>query len=278
MPTVTANGIEIEYDDVGQGPPIVFGHGLLASKEMFAAQVDALRDRYRCVSPNWRGHGATGFPRADWTFWDMVDDTVALCRELGIERAVFAGLSQGGMTFMRLAMAHPELVQALVLVDTSADVEDPDMLDQYIGLAEAFRDEPSPGVADAAAMVLYSQAWMEANPAAYAHQRDLMLSHPPEGIYHAATGAVFKRESVVDRLGEIAAPTLVLVGAEDLATPPERARQLAGGIPGAELVTIPDAGHHAPIENPPPVTAALEAFLARVAPAGAAPSRPQAAS
>lgn len=277
MPSVTANGIEIEYDDRGQGPPIVFGHGLLASKEMFAAQVAALEDRYRCVSLNWRGHGATSFPRAEWTLWDMVDDTVALCGELGIERAVFAGLSQGGMAFMRLAMAHPELVEGLVLMDTSAGAEDPDMLDQYIGLAEAFREEPSPGVADAAAMVLYSQAWMEQNPEAYAHERDVMLSHQPEGIYWAATGAVFKRESVVDRLGEIAAPTLVVVGAEDVATPPEKAQQIADGVPGAELVTIPDAGHHTPIENPAPVTAALEAFLARVAPA-TAPARPEPAA
>lgn len=270
MARATANGIEIEYLDEGEGPPIVFGHGLLSSKEMFDEQIAALRDRYRCISLDWRGHGTSTYPPQEWTLWDMVDDTLALCAELGIERATFLGLSQGGFTFMRLAMDHPELVEALVLLDTSADVENPDMLDEYIGLAEAYREDPTPGVADAAAMALYSQDWMDQNPEAYAKEREVMLSHPPEGLYLAATGAVFKRESVVDRLGEINAPTLVMVGEHDVATPPEKAQQLADGIAGAQLVTIPAAGHHSPIENPPAVTEALESFLARVAPVTAA--------
>ena len=96
-----------------------------------------------------------------------------------------------------------------------------------------------------------------------------MLAHDPQGQYLAAR-AVFDRDDVTERLGEIAAPTLVLCGTEDAATAPDHSRALAERIPGAELGWIDRAGHHSPIEEPEAVTGALEAFLARVAPAGAA--------
>jgi pimeloyl-ACP methyl ester carboxylesterase len=86
---------------------VVFGHGLLAGREMFRPQIDALKHRYRCVSVDWPGHGDTGFRSDGWTMWDMGRDAAALVEHLGEEQAVFAGLSQGGMAFMRLALERP---------------------------------------------------------------------------------------------------------------------------------------------------------------------------
>src|SRR5689334_16654459 len=139
MPVATLNRTAYAYVDEGSGPLIVFGHGLLAGREMFRAQIDALKDRYRCVSVDWPGHGDTGFAPGGWTMWDMARDAAALVEHLGAPDAVFAGLSQGGMAFMRLALERPELVRALVLMDTSADPEDESARPHYEQLTEGMR-------------------------------------------------------------------------------------------------------------------------------------------
>jgi 3-oxoadipate enol-lactonase len=138
MRETTVNGTSYAFIDEGSGPLIVFGHGLLASKEMFRAQIDALKDRYRVVSVDWPGHKDSGPPPEGWDFWRMAEDTAALVsEELGEERAVFCGLSQGGFGFMRLALRHPEMVRGLVLMDTSAGPEPTENLESYRQLSEA---------------------------------------------------------------------------------------------------------------------------------------------
>lgn len=196
----------------------------------------------------------------------MGADAAALMRELGRDQAVFIGLSQGGMAFMRTAFTDPDVVRALILLDTSAGPENPDSLPQYEMLREALvgdDDAARSQAADAAQAVLYGSTWSSRNPQELAHEKELMLSHDRTGL-NLACRAVFDRVDVSDRLGQIRAPTLVICGEDDVATPPEKARQLADGIEGAELVMVPEAGHHAPIENPRPVTEAIDGFLARV--------------
>src|SRR4051794_9567787 len=174
MATVDVNEVGYAYIDEGSGPLVVFGHGLLADKEMFRAQIDALRDRYRCVSLDWPGHGSSAWRPAGWTFEHMVDDTVELVRALDAERAVFVGLSQGGMVFMRLAYTHPEMVRGLVLLDTSAGPEDRESLPLYEQLAVAIRDGDDAtrtGAVDAAAQVLYGATWRAADPDGLARER-----------------------------------------------------------------------------------------------------------
>jgi 3-oxoadipate enol-lactonase len=272
VPTATLNGTLYAYVDEGSGPLVVFGHGLLAGREMFRAQIDALEDRYRCVSLDWPGHGDTGFAPDGWTMWDMSRDATALVAELGEERAVFAGLSQGGMAFMRLAIERPEVVRGLVLLDTSAGPEDPDARPTYEQLTEGLMhgDEATrSALMDTVLTILFGAAWRAREPEALAREKAHMLAQDRRGQYLAAW-AVFERDDVTARLGDIAAPTLVLCGTEDIATVPEHSRMLAERIPGAELVWIEGAGHHSPVEEPAAVTRALAAFLARVAPVGAA--------
>jgi pimeloyl-ACP methyl ester carboxylesterase len=168
------------------------------------------------------------------------------------------------MVFMRLAMAHPELVERLILLDTSAGPENPDTLPAYEQLREGMHaadDATRAQLAQTVVGILYGPSWRERDPEGVEHEIALMLAHDREGQYRA-TRAVFDRDDVTAQLGSITAPTLVIVGEDDGATPPERAREIADAIAGARLVTIPAAGHHTPIENPAPVTAAIEEFLA----------------
>jgi pimeloyl-ACP methyl ester carboxylesterase len=274
MPYATVNGTRYAYDEAGEGQLLLFGHGLLASRAMFRAQMDALSDRYRCVSIDWPGHGESGWREEGFSFYDLAEDAAALIGELGAERAILAGLSQGGMIFMRLALTHPELVEALILLDTSAAPEPAETKPAYEQMAEILRDgddEQRRQLVPLVQNVLYGQTWLRGEPGGAEHEAEVILGHPPAGVY-AAWRAVADRDDITARLGEIAAPTLVICGAEDVATPPDRARELQAGIPGAELVWIPEAGHHSPIENPAPVTEALEMFLERLRPGAEAPA------
>jgi 3-oxoadipate enol-lactonase len=271
VPTATLNRTPYAYVDEGSGPLVVLGHGLLAGREMFRAQIDALKDRYRCVSLDWPGHGDSGFDPSGWTMWDMGRDAAALVDHLGEERAVFAGLSQGGMAFMRLALERPEMVDGLILMDTSAGPEDRGARPRYEQLTEGLLhgdDATRSALMDTVLTIMFSAAWRAREPEALAREKAHMLAHDRQG-QHRAAWTVFERDDVTDRLGEIAAPTLVLCGTEDVATVPDRSRALAERIPGAELVWIDGAGHHSPVEEPEAVNRALAAFLERVAPAAA---------
>jgi pimeloyl-ACP methyl ester carboxylesterase len=272
MPEFTVAGTRYAYLDEGSGPLVLFGHGLFAGKEMFAAQIDALRDRWRCVALDWPGHGASGAPEA-WTFDDMADVAVALLDELGEERAVLAGLSQGAMVFMRLAIRHPERVAALILMSTSARAPAPEDKDAILGLVEALRvgsDAERRALArDVLGKLLLGRSWPAAQPEAAAEALEIALAQDPDRMVGAAR-AIAAREDVLDALGAVRAPTLVLVGEEDVPTPVPEAEAIAAAVPGAELVRIPRAGHHAPVENPEDTTAAIEAFLTRVAAGSAA--------
>src|SRR5580700_10283216 len=136
MPIATANGIEIDYTDSGgQGPAVVFSHGFLMDRTMFGQQVTALAPEYRVITWDQRGHGGTRATGA-FTYWDSAADVLALLDQLGVERAVLAGMSQGGFLSLRAALTAPERVKALVLIDTQAGVEDPAAIAGYGALQD----------------------------------------------------------------------------------------------------------------------------------------------
>src|SRR5207249_10522846 len=109
---------------------------LFRSRSMFDPQVAALRDRYRIVTPDSRGHGESERRPEEFTQWDVMEDHLALLDHLGIERAVWGGVSQGGFQSLRAALKHPERVTALVLIETQAGGEDQTKAQMY----EAFAD------------------------------------------------------------------------------------------------------------------------------------------
>lgn len=266
MPELAVDGIRYAYLDEGSGPLILFGHGLAAGKEMFAAQIAVLRDRYRCVSLDWPGHGESGCPEG-WDFYGMADIAAALLDELDDGPAVLAGLSQGSMAFTRLALRRPDLVHALILMSTGSRAPTREEAQEVRGLMTALRDgsdeERRALVRDVLLNILYSPAWLRDNPDRAAHEIEAILAQDREGMYRAGE-AVAARDDVTSRLPEIVAPTLVIVGEDDVPTPPEEAERVVAGIGGAELVRIPAAGHHPPVENPDATTAAIETFLARI--------------
>ena len=115
-----ANGIEINYEIEGEGPLVTMSHSLACNLSMWDEQVRALRDRYRVLRFDTRGHGQTSAPPGAYSLDQLADDLLALLKGLGIERTHFVGLSMGGMIGQVFALAHPTMIESLVLCDTTS--------------------------------------------------------------------------------------------------------------------------------------------------------------
>jgi pimeloyl-ACP methyl ester carboxylesterase len=264
--SIDINGTTLWVEDTGgDGPVVLFAHGLLMSCRMFDAQVAALRGRYRCISWDHRGQGlsAPGTGRAV-SIEQVTDDTLALIRALGLPAAHFVGLSMGGFVGMRLAARHPATLRSLALLDTSADPEPAENLPRYRLLNVVARWVGLRAVAGRVMPILFGRTSL-ADPAR-AEERALWrerLVGNRRAIWRAVNG-VIERAGVAEELAQVRTPTLVLVGEEDVATVPAKSERIRDLIAGATLVRIPQAGHSASVEQPAAVTAALETFLHQV--------------
>lgn len=251
------DGGPVAWREAGDGPVVVFLHGLGGSRTAWDPQLTALAGRYRCVAWDLPGYGAS--PPMALSFPALADAVAGLLDALGVDRAPLVGLSLGGMVALHAALAHPDRVAGLALLDTSprfgGDGTDPD---QWRAARLAPLDAGvSP--ADMAVDVLTSVG----GPALWGHALDqavaAMARIPADGL-RAAIG-LLPTHDVTDRLGEIAVPTLVAVGEHDEETPLAYSEALADGITGARLEVIAGAGHLANLEQPEAVTRLLAGFL-----------------
>ncbi len=207
MPYLRRGDLAQHYRLAGSGPPLLLIGGLMQPAWSWFLQVRDFRERFRVVTFDNRGAGITLAPQRPFTMAEFVEDAVALLDHLGIHRCRVAGLSMGGMIAQHLALDHPERVERLVLWSTAAGIEPPHWREGARMLARS-RISRLPGV----------------------------------GGPFGQMAAVAEHDTRA-RLREIRAPTLVLVGEEDMLTPPREAEALARGIPGAKLVKIPEATH-----------------------------------
>ncbi len=259
MPEVTANGVNIHYRDLGEGYPIVFLHGFTANTRVWAFNVPALRDRFRCVSLDLPGHGKSDKP-ADIDFYalpNMAAAAYAAIRKIGIDECYLVGHSMGGMISQHIVLDHPELVRALVLVDTAAAaITGLESWDEK--LRQTARDEGMDALFD-----LRSKEDPRADDTDFLRiWREQFLMTSVEA-YIGGSLAMTNREPLFDRLASISVPTLIFWGEDDepFAQP---SRDLQAAIPGSEFVTIPGAGHSPTFEAPDEFNRSFSAFLDRV--------------
>lgn len=271
MPTITVNGATVAYTDTGapagapDAPVIVFGHGLLFGGWVFREQVAALRDRFRCVAVDWRGQGDSPPSAGGYDMDTLTEDAVAVVRALGVAPVHWVGLSMGGFVGMRIAARQPELVRSLTLLDTSAEPEDPSKVGRYKLLALVQRVIGIRAVVGQVEPIMFGPAF-RADPASRPVVAEWVarLGRSDRGALRKAVLGVADRTPVDGEISRITAPTLVVVGADDVATPPEKARRIAELVPGARLEIVPDAGHTSPLEQPAAVTRLVDDFVTSV--------------
>jgi pimeloyl-ACP methyl ester carboxylesterase len=260
MPCAVSASREIFYEDSGgEGPAIVFSHGLLMDRTMFAPQVAALRGAYRCIVWDERGHGRTASETIEPFDYDQsAEDCAAVLRHAGVERAVLAGMSQGGFLSLRCALRHPALVRALILIDSQAGLEDPAKMPGYEAMLAGWAAN---GLSDQSAAVIAHIILGEGFPAAEAWKARWRAMAPHNVL--ASFQALVTRDDVTEVIAAIGCPALVIHGDADAAIPVERAEAMRARLPGARpMVVVKGAGHAANLSHPSEVNAAIETFLA----------------
>jgi len=263
--------IEISCDVAGQGEAaLVLVHGLTGHRADFSSVLPALEDTGRLFAPDVRGHGdAERTGRAEGHDFDvLVADLAAIVDALGLERFDLLGHSFGGMISLRFLLAHPERVASFIAMDTAPFAPDAYGVEGFEKGGAIAREAGMAKLQEIVERVgrdrqvespsgRQQAKWDEAY---WEHHRMRYGAMDPHA-YTPLGLTMVEQESIVDRLGEIACPTTVIVGSEDdefLAG----ADALSEGIPGARRVTLPDAGHHPHMENRAGWLAAVRDHLA----------------
>jgi len=258
MPAAEVRGAQIAYDDTGgDGPPVILAHGFLMDRTMFAPQVEALAPSHRVITWDERGFGETVYDGEPFTYWDSAADCLGLLDQLGIDRAVVGGMSQGGFVTQRTALTAPERVRGLLLFNTQAGTEDAEAIPLYQSLVDTWvADGLSDDTADFVASLILGTPELAATWIPQWHAK-------PKAEMAQPITTLLSREDLTGRLGEIAAPALVVHGTADAAFSGDKADRLAAGLPGCDGVTWIDGGTHAAnLSHPTEVNAAVEKFLA----------------
>ena len=256
MPVAEINGQSITYaDSGGDGPAIIWSHGFLMDHTMFDAQVEALSGDYRCIAWDERGFGDTP-ATAPFTYWDMADDAVALLDHLGVDQAVFAGMSQGGFISLRAALAYPDRVRGLILIDTQAGTEAAENIEAYGGMLQHWlSDAPLGEIGDIVSGLILGNPDLAATwIPIWEERRSEMNEHPGNTL--------LSRDDITGRLSEIGCPALVIHGDADAAIPLELGQVLANTIPNASIAVMPGGSHAANMTHPAETNDAIAAFLA----------------
>lgn len=249
MATTTPIDLNYRIDGPPNAPVLVLSHALGLSMAMWDPQVMRLAQAFRVVRYDHRGHGGSPVPAGPYRIEDLGRDLLHLLDRLALERVSFCGLSLGGMVGIWVASNAPERIDHLVLCCTAARMVRPD---DFAARARTVREHGMEAVADALVSRWFTPSFPASHPDTVARIRAILLSTPREG-YASACEAIAQMD-LRDDLPRIAAPTLVIGAEHDQSTPPEKSREIAQGITGANLVLIPDAAHIANVEQPDAVT------------------------
>ena len=251
------SGVEVDYTEDGPAgaPVVVLSNSLGTDRSMWDPQVPALAERYRVITYDTRGHGRSPVPSGPYAIDDLADDLLLLLDRVGAERAHVVGLSLGGMTAMRLAAREPARVNRLVLMCTATRLD----AAVYGERAQLVRKEGTGSVSAAVVGRWVTPGFAAGHPQVVADLEAMVAGTPDEG-YAGCCEALAAMDLRAD-LARIAAPTLVIAGGEDQATPPERLREIADGISGARMITVSPAAHLANVEQPLAVTGELLGHL-----------------
>jgi 3-oxoadipate enol-lactonase len=260
MPKIQANGIQLYYELTGPAdqPVVMLSNSLGTRLEMWHAQMQALTKRYRVLRYDSRGHGRSDAPEGPYTIEILAADAIGLLDALGIERVHFCGLSKGGMVGQMLGARHGDRLISLALCSTACHMPQRELWDERIRLVT---EAGMAAVADAVIERWFTEAFRREPTIELERVQRMILETPPHG--YAACCAAIRDMDLRDLITGIRLPTLVIVGENDPATPPERAREIQSLIPGAQLEVVPDASHLLNIEQDVVFEAALTSLLDR---------------
>jgi pimeloyl-ACP methyl ester carboxylesterase len=251
-------GQTISWLQSGRGRTLILLHGFPLHAGMWEALHDTTPHGWTLVTPDLRNLGESrGAPALSVD--DHAADVLGLMRHLGCEDAVIGGLSMGGYVALAVHRMAPQRCRSLILADTRAEADTEEASANRVKLQGVARERGPDAVLEAMLPKLVGPAAQE-GAAVPATLRTLAHANRAEGVVDALE-ALKTRPDARPGLDAIGCPTLVIVGADDVLTPPSAAETLRDGIPGATLVVVPDAGHMSNLEQPVAFALALWSFL-----------------
>ena len=265
MPTVKVGDINMYYEIHGKGEPLVLIHGLGVDCNGWMLQTPTLSQKYRVVILDNRGVGRTDAPDSVYSIAMMADDTAALIDTLGIYKSHILGFSMGGYIAQELALKYPQRVESLILAATAAKESPKCRQIIYVWLRIVKEDVSLETRFRELFLWCFTDKFFE-NDEQVTALVNMCLSkrhqQPPRGF--AGQVAACLEASTLNRIGQIAVPTLVLVGKEDLLSPVKLSEELSAGIPNAELTVLEAGGHGFCWEIPERFNQAVLDFLDKV--------------
>ena len=262
MPRIEANGIQIYYELHGPegAEVVVLSNGVLMSTASWAFQTPVLAKHYRVLLYDCRGMWQSEHPPGPYSMELHADDLAALLDALGIERAHIAGISYGGELSLAFALKYPGRTRSLIVSSAVSQIEP--LLEGWMASWIAATRARDPEMLFRVTYPLnFSEGWIAANAAALEAARQRYATLDMEAFLELLRG--FARLDLTGALHQITAPTLVIVGEEDLLKPRPYAEIIAGEIAGAELAVVPQAGHAVCWEQPGLFNTLVLGFLAK---------------
>ncbi len=241
---LTVNNLTVSYIDEGpdDGPVIIFIHGFPFNKSMWDKQLKALKENYRVIAYDVRGHGDSDSGTGDFSINLFADDLIAFMDALEIDKAILCGLSMGGYIVLNAIENYPERFDAIILSDTTCIADTPEAKEKRMNAIESIKKDGVEKFADESIKNLFAPESFATKKEEIAAVKKMIVNTTKESLYKTLR-AFYERKETCSKLSEIMTPVLIMVGKEDKITPPAAAQFMQEKINDSLLNIIVHAGH-----------------------------------
>jgi len=262
---VVINDLSVSYNDEGNAgdPVIIFIHGFPFNKSMWNKQEEALKENYRVIAYDVRGHGNSDTGTEDFSIDLFAADLLCLMDKLKIDKAMLCGLSMGGYIALNAVENYPDRFDALILSDTTCLADTPEVKEKRLKTIESIRKDGVEKFADESIKNLFAPGSFSAKEKEIAAVRE-MIVHTTEESLCKTLRAFYERKETCSKLSDIYVPVLIMVGEEDTIAPLAAAQLMNEKIKESSLSVIEHAGHLSNIENPSKFNNQLEEFVSTI--------------
>ena len=262
---ITINNLTVSYSDHGpdDAPVIIFIHGFPLNKSMWNIQVEALKENYRVIAYDIRGHGNSDAGIDEFSIELFVIDLLRLMEKLKIEKSILCGLSLGGYIALNAVLKHPDRFDGLILNDTQCIADTPEIKENRCNAIISIKEKGVEQYADEIIKKLFAQETFTKNKNVVDAVKEMIISTQKQSLCNTLH-ALAERKETCDQLPEINIPVLIMVGQEDKITPIAAAQQMHEKILNSKLEIIQQAGHLSNLESPTVFNAHLVNFLETV--------------
>lgn len=255
----SVNGIELNYNVVGEGPTIVLTHGIGGTGEDLEPLAARLADHYRVVTYDVRGFGQSSRPAEGYSISQFAADLAGLLDHLGIDKAIIGGHSMGGTVTQRFILDYPERTAAAIIISTSSQVNEKAKA-FWQGQADAIAEHGMAAFVRRSRPAEYTEAYLKEHPEVVEAEERRIRNNPDGKVYAQAARAVSDYH-YTEELKAVRVPALVIVGSADTQTPPGGSVIISRSIPGAQLHILEGVTHALPREAPDKAAALIKGFL-----------------